>query len=133
MSNDKKVTAETTPAKVKEQGSGEYMRIQLMKGWDNPKTGMLPETIVTHVLQKWNTGKTKINDLYFQANKLRKDEGTSSKYGDLKIRDYVKRIEDATGVTEKKEQEKKKIDEVKAKEKKEKEEKVKNTEEKKAA
>ncbi len=139
MTNENAVTSETTstPTKKPEEkkmGSGEWMRIQLMKGWKNPKVGMYPNAIVEHVLKEWNTGKTKINDLYFQANKIRKEVDG---FADLKIRDYVKRIEDEDGTTAKKEQEQKKKDEVKAKEKAEKEKKLaqlqKDEEKKKAA
>ena len=87
-----------TPVEEKKMGSGEWMRLQLMHGWDNPESGHYPADLVKYVIDNWNTGKTKINDLYFQANKLRKDDPDG--YGDLKIRDYIKRIEDADGTTQ---------------------------------
>ncbi len=138
MTNENTVTPTTTSTPEvkpeKKMGSGEWMRLELMKGWKNPSKGMYPAAMVEHVLKEWKTGKTKINDLYFQANKIRKEVDG---FADLKIRDYVKKIEDSDGTTAKKEKEQKEKDAVKAKEKAEKEQKaeaeVKKSEEKKAA
>ena len=79
-----------TPVEEKKMGSGEWMRLQLMHGWDNPDTGHYPADLVKYVLDNWSTGKTKINDLYVQANKLRKDDPDG--YGDLQLRYSRKRI-----------------------------------------
>jgi len=81
-------------------GSMKWIRLQLMHGWNTPKTGMYPKVILAEVLQVWRTGKTCMNTIYAQSQRLRADDETKEEFGDFTLHEYVRRLEDCDGTTQ---------------------------------